>query len=181
MRNVLSRTTRGVEALAALSPEMLAVVATPNGQTVEALTRVLANDPSAWLNADGMLLFQDPPPAIRLSREPSGPALFSYSQTFLLHSRPGSKRVLYLDFDGYELPAGTLWRDSAAYVALPYDTDGNGATFSATEQAEIQRTWQQVAEDYAPFDIDVTTQRTRDTTPSTAQMPWTMSSAAGWS
>jgi PKD repeat protein len=83
------------------------------------------------------------------------------SQTFLLHSRPGATKVIYLDFDG-NTTSGTNWNNSFAggadIVTPAYDTDGDPASFSSTELANVQEIWQRVAEDYAPFDVDVTTQ-----------------------
>ncbi|HVU24151.1 MAG TPA: tandem-95 repeat protein [Opitutus sp.] len=76
------------------------------------------------------------------------------------HSRPGSKNILYLDFNGTTI-AGTRWNSTfgvTSYAALPYDTDGDLTTFSDAEQAAIVEIWGRVAEDYAPFDIDVTTE-----------------------
>jgi hypothetical protein len=42
-------------------------------------------------------------------------------------------------------------------VTPAYDTDFNPATFSASEQQEIRDIWAAVAEDFAPFAINVTT------------------------
>lgn len=81
---------------------------------------------------------------------------YSAAQTFKLHSRPGAKRVVYLDFDGHTTPAGTPW--GGRIVTPPYDTDGNTASFNGAERGSIQAIWRQVAEDFAPFDIDVTTE-----------------------
>ncbi len=39
-----------------------------------------------------------------------------------------------------------------------YDSDGHPSTFSTAEDAWIQEVWRQVAETYAPFDVDVTTE-----------------------
>lgn len=78
----------------------------------------------------------------------------------LRHSRPGAPNVLYLDFNGHTI-TGTNWnitRGVDTYVALPYDTDGDATTFNAFEQADIIEVWRRVAEDFAPFDIDVTTE-----------------------
>ncbi|MEN9840775.1 MAG: hypothetical protein RL376_575, partial [Verrucomicrobiota bacterium] len=75
------------------------------------------------------------------------------------HSRPGAPNVLYLDFNGMTI-TGTRWNSDngvASYVAKPYDTDGNPTTFSDYEQEEILKIWARVAEDYAPFNVDVTT------------------------
>ncbi len=40
-------------------------------------------------------------------------------------------------------------------VTPVYDRDGNAATFSADERADIVAIWRAVAEDYAAFDVDV--------------------------
>jgi len=76
------------------------------------------------------------------------------------HSRPGSTNVLYLDFNGYTI-AGTRWNSTygvSSYVALPFDLDGDNTTFSTAEQTAIVQIWERVSEDYAPFDVDVTTE-----------------------
>jgi hypothetical protein len=90
----------------------------------------------------------------------AGPAA-DYSQTFLLHSNPGSKRVIYLDFNGQTV-SNTGWNASytagADFFAEPFDTDGFPSTFATSEQDTVQRVWQRVSEDYAVFDIDVTTE-----------------------
>ena len=78
--------------------------------------------------------------------------------TFQLHSRPGADRVIYLDFDGESL-TNTGWNDgNETIVAGPYDSDGNPGSFSDTERGVVQSVWQRVSEDYAPFQIDVTTE-----------------------
>ncbi len=82
------------------------------------------------------------------------------AQTFFLHSRPGATRVIYLDFDG-NTTTGTSWNSSiggAAIVTPAYDTDGNPSAFSDLELSNIREIWQRVSEDYAPFDVDVTTE-----------------------
>ncbi|MBS0631647.1 MAG: hypothetical protein JSS11_07010 [Verrucomicrobia bacterium] len=76
------------------------------------------------------------------------------------HSKPGSANVLYLDFNGFTI-TGTYWNTyygPTTYKAVPFDTDGDPTTFSDTEQAAIIQIWERVAEDYAPFDVDVTTE-----------------------
>lgn len=55
----------------------------------------------------------------------------------------------------------TAWNSSYSISpinAAPYNTDDNPATFSAAELQNIQYIWQRVAEDYAAFDVDVTTE-----------------------
>ena len=41
---------------------------------------------------------------------------------------------------------------------MPFDLDGIPYSLSAAELERIQYIWQRVAEDYAPFDVDVTTE-----------------------
>lgn len=77
---------------------------------------------------------------------------------FTLHSKPGAKNIIYLDFNGHVL-SGTAWNSSSTSItAKAFDTDGNPANFSSTELNQIAETWHRIAEDYAPFNVDVTTQ-----------------------
>ena len=80
------------------------------------------------------------------------------SAALTLHSRPGSRHVIYLDFDG-QMISGTGWntKTSGACYADPYDTDANPAAFSTAELTAISGVWARVAEDYASMDVDVTT------------------------
>ncbi|MEI6169013.1 MAG: choice-of-anchor J domain-containing protein [bacterium] len=81
----------------------------------------------------------------------------------LRHSRPGATRVLYLDFNG-QVVTNTMWNNNtnfynvARWDCRPFDTDGDTNTFSDAEQGAIIRIWERVSEDYAPFDVDVTTE-----------------------
>lgn len=80
---------------------------------------------------------------------------------FQLHSKPGSSKVLYLDFDGEDL-TGRAWGDGNL-VALPFDPSGNDnpetvANFTESELARIHEIWHRISEDFAAFDIDVTTE-----------------------
>jgi hypothetical protein len=77
------------------------------------------------------------------------------------HSRPGAPNVLYLNFAG-ETVSNTAWNRSlnrSSIPALPFSIDSDTTTFSEAEQLAIRRIWQRVAEDYAPFNINVTTER----------------------
>lgn len=75
--------------------------------------------------------------------------------TFTLHSRPAATKVIYLDFDGHST-ANTPWGSTITTTA--FDMDSNPSSFSASEEATIVEIWQRVAEIYAPFDVDVTTE-----------------------
>jgi hypothetical protein len=79
----------------------------------------------------------------------------------VFHSRPGAPNVLYLNFTGGNV-SGTAWNDSLGRSSIPavaFSTDSDYDTFSDAEQLAIKRMWQRVAEDYSPFNIDVTTER----------------------
>lgn len=88
-------------------------------------------------------------------------ALYPLTQTFLLHSRPGAAKVIYLDFKGHTT-TGTSWNTTytagADIVTPAFDTDGSPTTFSSSELAVIQEIWKRVSEDYAAWDVDVTTE-----------------------
>ncbi len=87
-------------------------------------------------------------------------APFPLEQTFRLHSTPGASRVIYLDCGGRTI-TGSAWNSfwgSNRITAAPFDLDGDATVLSERELAAIQQIWQRVAEDYAPFDVDVTTE-----------------------
>jgi len=89
--------------------------------------------------------------------EPTEAASYDTSQAFLLHSRPGANRVIHLDFDGHTDNTPGYWKAGAASPA--YNISGNNpAIFEEDERNHIIEIWQRVAEDYAMFDIDVTTE-----------------------
>jgi PKD repeat protein len=123
---------------------------------------------SLEIDAEGGVLYVDPvPPAPAPGEEPGAgadgtaaePAAASaVDDAFVLHSRPGAPNVVYLDFDGHVI-SGTAWNgaDGPLY-ARPFDLDGSPSTFSEGERAAIAEIWHRVAEDLAPFDIDVTTE-----------------------
>ena len=76
-----------------------------------------------------------------------------------LNSKPGADQTLFLDFDGHVVE-DTYWNDrnfGDAIHARPYSTDGNTAEFSAGELSRIEEIFRRVAEDFAPFDVNVST------------------------
>jgi hypothetical protein len=74
-----------------------------------------------------------------------GVSPFPFDQTFKLHTKPDSTRVLYLNFTGQGTnPA--------------FDLDKSPATFNNAERLVIQKVLLRVAEAYAAFDVDVTTE-----------------------
>lgn len=87
--------------------------------------------------------------------------LLYYSPTGLpiYHSKPDAPNTIYLDFDGHINPAYSGW---GAFDAPGYSFDDNDAAFSSAERSAIGLVWARVAEDYAPFDVDVTTEEPPD-------------------
>lgn len=89
----------------------------------------------------------------------AGTAAITAADAFKLHSKPGSSKIIYLDFDGHTI-TGTAWNSNGnTFNALPYDLDNIPGSFNDTEIARIAEIWRRIAEDYAPFDVDVTTEQ----------------------
>ena len=84
----------------------------------------------------------------------TGAALYGLGSIPVLHSNPGAAVSLFLDFDGHFEP---VWGAYSNVTTPVYDFDGDRLTFSDAELANIQSVWNMVAEDFAPFNIDVTT------------------------
>ncbi|MDC8759890.1 PKD domain-containing protein [Janthinobacterium fluminis] len=131
----------------------LAPVASWYGMTTQALSQLLLTDPSVHLDRKGRIVHIDEGSGATAAGAIAGATAtgtttatpFPLDQTFKLHTRPDSTRVLFLDFNGQgNYPAFSL--------------DGVPATFSDAERLLIQKVWQRVAEDYAAFDVDVTTE-----------------------
>jgi len=135
-------------------------VAAYYGKTPAEFAQQLRSDRSAWIDKSGRMLFVEQ--ALTTSGSdlaPSG-AVYALDQTFLLHSRPSSKRKIYLDFNGHTT-TGSAWNTSYGVdpiISPAFDLDGVPGTFNNAELAMIQNIWRRVAEDYAAFDVDVTTQ-----------------------
>lgn len=148
--------------------EKLPGIAQSYGKSPEALAKIAKEDDSLWIDKSGKLLHvcegleasSENKVANNVSVQPeAGP--YPNEDTFLLHSKAGATKVIYLDFDGHTT-TGTYWNSSynggASIYTPTYDTDGNISTFSQSELDSIQYIWQRVSEDFSPFDVDVTTQ-----------------------
>ena len=121
------------------------------------------------LDAKGNAYYFDPAPPIEPPRlfaaaaaaaESSGEEAHSLASLPLLHSNPQASQKLFLDFDGHVV-SNTDWNDSNEGLPIhapAFDIDGDTGTFSQAELDRIERIWARVAEDYAPFDLDVTTE-----------------------
>ena len=72
----------------------------------------------------------------------------------VLSSFPGAPATLYLDFDG-DFEASSF--GYANVTTLAFDQDGDPTTFNDSEMNAINMVWKIVADDYAPFNINVST------------------------
>lgn len=76
-------------------------------------------------------------------------------------SLPEAEQKIYLDFDGHRV-SRTGWNEynNGRTIAAPaFDRDGDALTFDGAEQRAIELIWARIAEDFAPFEIDVTTKQ----------------------
>ncbi|MGK7889784.1 MAG: CARDB domain-containing protein, partial [Leptolyngbyaceae cyanobacterium] len=85
---------------------------------------------------------------------------FDADNVFALHSNPDADHTIYLDFDGHTTE-GTRWNwrynRGQSFETPAYDTDGDSSSFSLAERETIWEIWHRVAEDFIPFDVNVTT------------------------
>jgi hypothetical protein len=76
--------------------------------------------------------------------------LISKSQVTDLNSYPSSSNVIFLDFNGHTV-SGTMWN-----VTGPFTCNSSGLS-----DAGITEVFDRVAEDYRPFNINITTNETK--------------------
>ena len=158
----LLENARGERAIQVLA-DKLPQVAAWYGSTPQEFAKMLREDHTTRIDMDGHLFFAEEIPDQAGEEEipPVAEASYPYDQTFKLHSLPGSKKVIFIDFDGHTT-TGTAWNTSYANgspINSPaYDLDGDTSSFSNTEMDRIQDIWKLVSENYAPFDVDVTTE-----------------------
>lgn len=150
--------------------DKLPEVAAWYGKTPTEFSELLRRDNTLWLDKSGRIFFVEKRPNIQNENSAPAPstssAPLSHTNTMSLHSKPDSTKVIYLDFTGF-FTTGRAWNVSYGEPidTEPFDLDGNfpidgngEPIFTDNELAVIQAVWQQVAEDFAPFDVDVTTE-----------------------
>lgn len=136
-------------------------VAANASMTGAALVEELEADPLMFVTGDGMVGYTEPalfgPPYI----DDGGPTEAATDvDVFALHSRPETGLVVFLDFTGHAT-TGDYWNgsyDIDPIVSAPYDIDGDTGSYSDAERQRIHDVWAAVADDFAPFDVDVTTE-----------------------
>lgn len=84
----------------------------------------------------------------------------------IYHSKPSAPKKIYLDFDGHVV-SGTSWNNQnygngfvtgSVINGRAYSIDSDLSTFSNSELTAIREVWARMAEDFAPFQVDVTTE-----------------------
>jgi hypothetical protein len=146
--------------------ENIASVAQWYGMTADGLKQLMLNDLSLHIDRKGRLLTIDSgvdstlatPAIVEAQNTPLAIVgntlaatnavsnnIYPLDQTFKLQSKPESSRIMYLNFKG----SGS---DPA------FDLDKNTGTFSTAEQTMIQKIWARIKEDFAPFDVNITTE-----------------------
>jgi hypothetical protein len=84
----------------------------------------------------------------------------TFTQVTSLQSRPGASKTLYIDYLAGSV-SGTAWNtgngapETINYANYTYDADAS--TFSLIDLQSMYAGWAETAEDYAPFDVNVTT------------------------
>ena len=86
--------------------------------------------------------------------DPSQAAPYGLENTFALASNPAASKTIYLDFDGHH-SVNNVWGHDIQFPA--FNRTGGTDTFADSELVEIQKQFQAVAEDFFPFDVNVTT------------------------
>lgn len=132
-------------------------------RSLDELVADLTSDPTMFITTTGMAGHVEPAvPASLISDTMSAPSDLTVPpglDVFALSSRPSSPLTIHLDLDGHLLE-DEPWNDVYGLPPTPleaFDRDGDPATFSAAERAEIYEIWLSVADDFAPFDVNVTT------------------------
>lgn len=103
-------------------------------------------------------------PAVSLPNPGTGGVATMVPAIPALSSNPGAAATVYLDFDGHrESDWGGVFVGPLRFgeydnaTAPPFDLDGNRAAVSESERVAIRNIWTRVSEDFAPFNVNVTT------------------------
>ncbi len=151
MRKISDLSDNGFEEIAAINEKEL----------VDILC--LKNDCCAYISTDKEICFKCPTSKLEKAtfdesyNDFADGLPFPQSDTYKLHSKPDSPNKIFLDFVGGTL-RGTFWNDEFGLDKISYTSLFIGN--STLTKSRIQKIWKGVAEDFAPFDVDVTTEST---------------------
>lgn len=101
-----------------------------------------------------------------------------------LQSNPDADKVIYIDYWGGQV-TGTAWNSTYTQGAPidydPFSRDSDVNTFSQTERYLIWLGWMEAAEDYAAFDVNVTTSEAiYDSTPRSRRSKLIVTNSDEW-
>ncbi|SDQ08161.1 Por secretion system C-terminal sorting domain-containing protein [Chryseobacterium soldanellicola] len=88
-----------------------------------------------------------PPPHLKGKKTTNSGKSVNNINVYNLQSFPGASGCLLLDFDGHTVLAGSGWNGGNPIIAAP----------SGMSDANILETWEIVAEDFRPFNLNITT------------------------
>ena len=92
------------------------------------------------------------------------------SQVTDLNSYPSASSVIFLDFNGHAV-SGTMWNTNGAFTCNP----------AGLSDAAITEVFNRVAEDYRPFNINVTTNETKyNSAPANRRMRVVITTSHEW-
>lgn len=178
--SLLEEVTSGPQALDRLG-DSIQRVAIINRRSVEEIQDLLMNVEAFKLDRCGRGFFaetvvlpqQSPLPSqigdplraqLPASSNPNVKLSIDKNETFKLHSKPDSKKTIYIDFNGAVIE-GTQWNfnfnKGEIWNAVGFSIDSDFSSYTDEEHFVIQSIWQRVSEDFAPFDVNVTTEEPR--------------------
>jgi hypothetical protein len=133
------------------------------GKSGREIAQTLRQDHDLWVDKSSRLVYaceglKTAKQAPKASTAGSEVPPYPLADTFKLHSLEKSKHKIFLDFDGHVV-SGTPWNTNGDITALGWSLDADRTTFNDQEREIIQFMFQRISEDYAPFDVDVTTEQ----------------------
>ncbi len=152
----------GEEAVRALGND-ISRVAIYYGNTGQELAYEFRTEKSLRIDKNGLLFYAETELPEKASPGdgsiPNNPTVNSIpdASTFYLHSNPNATAKIYLNFKG-ATTTGTVWNVSGPIVSAPYSRDADPA-FNAQELSDIKAIWLNTSEDYAAYNVDVTTEK----------------------
>lgn len=150
----------GKAAIAALGRD-IDRVAQQYGMSGEELKKKFEQTGTLRVNPDVLLFYADELPASigdgTISTNPETVTEIPNAYTFSLNSQAGAQGTIYLNFVGGTIQT-PYWNGGNPLTLAAYSHDADPA-FSDAELQNIKMVWRGVAEDYAPFNVNVTTEK----------------------
>lgn len=155
-------TYSGQAAIDRLGPEIDALAKKQN-VTTDYLKEQFLSDQTLKIDEEGNLLVIEESVS---AQETAGgnvisapPSAFKFDgDAFKLHSKPDSTKKIYLNFTGQTVTQSAWNRGGVDIVAEPFNLDGGKGVDTVREKTAIYQIWAAVAEDFLPFDVDITTE-----------------------